>query len=248
MDNIWELDFRVLAGLAVPLLWVLGSLAEAFNKGRESRREKEEARRAERDAQSRPQSLPPRPTLPQRPTAPQRPTHQSPTGDRRPRPVDREGRPARPARPVPTARREEARPVPAPPQARRPQDAARRSPVPPPPSPAPRRREAEVARARAAEQSQLEAERRQRAAEVRETHAREGREEAARQMANRGKSLHAAPSASKPQSRRRSLTMVEKVDRVLQSRSGFAGAFLMSEVIGPPVALRKNHLKPHDEQ
>jgi hypothetical protein len=50
-------------------------------------------------------------------------------------------------------------------------------------------------------------------------------------------------STTKVHKRRRKLSTVQKIDRVLSNRNGFAAAFLMSEILGPPIGMKADHLE-----
>lgn len=185
--------------------------------------------------------------VPQPPQRPQVPRVPRPSQSSRPRPpvtpqppgVPRPPRPPRPQRaeaprqPQPPM---QARPAPAPIQARESVPPSRHS------RDAESRRlahERERATAEALRKQQVEVERQKRLRDRAEAL----KQRAAREDHDADRQQRLSSSMTKVQKRRRKLSTVQKIDRVLSNRNGFAAAFLMSEILGPPIGMKADHLE-----
>jgi type IV secretory pathway VirB10-like protein len=223
---------QAIIGFLVVIAWALSAIGQVVKGNKDRSSDKGEI---DIDVPQPPQ----RPQAPRVPRPPQSSRPESPSRTPQPPGVPRPPRPPRPQRaeaPRQPQPLRQARPAPAPIQARESVPPSRHS------------RDAEGRRlAHERERAAAEALRKQQAEIERQNRLRE-RAEALKQRTARedhdvDRRQRLSSSTTKVHKRRRKLSTVQKIDRVLSNRNGFAAAFLMSEILGPPIGMKADHLE-----
>ncbi len=235
----FDLDERAIVGMAIAGFYGLVYIANALKKRKEEQEPKRETRR-------------PRPVQqqPSKSGSPQRPVRRQ--GAIPPRPARPTGapRPPRTVQPPPQQPHAPPRPTARPAPRPAPQPQPKPQPVARAPEPQPRpHRPVEPMRGHHGPRELHD--------HIAERHVKThvSADEAVKRKATKPAQPRSMPAESRTEAsitallerkvrRRRAGNVVDKLNRVLHSRSGFEGAFLLSEILGPPVGFRKDHLEP----